>query len=91
MKRFIFLPAVAVLSVLSLSGCDVDVRDRGELPTVHVDPGRAPDVDVRGPDVEVKTRETEATVPDIDVDTKKVKVKVPDVDVNIPREQDNEP
>lgn len=77
---------------MGVAGCDVDVADKGALPKVDVDvePGRVPDVDVRGPDVDVKTKETTVTVPDVDIKTKDVKVKVPDVDVRIPKEDDNE-
>jgi hypothetical protein len=35
---------------------------------VAVDPGKVPDVDVRGPDVDVGTEKKEITVPDVDVD-----------------------
>ena len=77
----------------SLLGCDVDVKDEGKLPDVdvQVEPGRAPDVEVRGPDVDVHTEEREVTVPDVDVDTKKETITVPDVDVTLPKENDNEP
>ena len=60
-----------------IAGCDVDVKDDGELPKVDVDPGRAPEVDVRGPDINVETEEKTITVPDIDVD--------------VPEEHENEP
>ncbi|QDU82388.1 hypothetical protein Pla110_41430 [Polystyrenella longa] len=55
---------------LLMTGCDVDVRDEGELPDIDVEAteGRMPDVDVRGPDVDVGTKEKTITVPDIDVD-----------------------
>lgn len=79
----------------ALLGCDVDVKDEGELPDVdmQVEPGRAPDVEVRGPDVDVHAEEREITVPDVDVDvdTKKEPITVPDVDVTIPQENENEP
>jgi hypothetical protein len=81
----------AVLVAFTLAGCDVDVEDEGELPKVKVEPGRAPDVDVRGPDVHVGSKETTVTVPDIDVDTKETDITVPDIDVDIPDEEDNEP
>lgn len=87
--RNMFL-AMVPLAALSLTGCDVDVKDPGEAPDVQVDPGRAPDVDVRGPDVDVGTKETEMEVPDIDVQTEKKKVTVPDIDVDLPDENEAE-
>lgn len=71
-------------------GCDVDVKDPGKVPEINVETeeGRMPDVDVRGPEVDVKTREKEVTVPDIDVKTEKARVTVPDVDVDLPKEND---
>lgn len=55
---------------LALAACDVDVKDEGKMPDVDVsvEEGRMPDIDVRGPDVDVGTKQTEITVPDIDVD-----------------------
>lgn len=64
---------LAPLLVAGIAGCDVDVEDRGEAPTVDVEPGRAPDVDVHGPEVETGT-ET---------------VEVPTVDVDVPDEHEN--
>lgn len=81
----------AMFVAFMLAGCDVDVKDDGELPKVKVEPGRAPDVDVRGPDVHVGTKEKTVTVPDIDVKTKETDITVPDIDVDIPDEEDNEP
>lgn len=64
---------LAPLLVAGIAGCDVDVEDTGEAPTVDVDPGRAPDVDVHGPEVETGTRT----------------VEVPTVDVDAPEEEEN--
>lgn len=84
--RITFAPLLA----LGLAGCDADVKDPGKLPSADVDvePGRAPDVDVQTPDVDVHTEEKTVDVPDVDVDvnSEKKKVNVPDVDVDIPEE-----
>ena len=48
----------------ALTGCDVDVADDGRLPTVDVEPGNVPDVDVAGP--EIKTEERTVEVPVIE-------------------------
>jgi hypothetical protein len=45
----------------AMVGCDVDVAEDGRLPTVKVDPGNVPDVDVAGP--KVTTEERTITVP----------------------------
>lgn len=60
----------AIGTSLVLTACDVDVKDKGKMPDVDVsvEEGRMPDVDVRGPDIDVGTKEKVITVPDIDVD-----------------------
>jgi len=61
------ITSALMAAALFANGCDVDVKDKGELPAVKVEGGRAPDVDVRGPDVDVKTKKKTVTVPAIDV------------------------
>jgi hypothetical protein len=81
-----------LLAAFATVGCDVDVKDKGKTPRVNVDveSGRLPDVDVRGPDVDVATKEKEITVPDVDVsvESKKTTVTVPDIKVDIPQENE---
>ncbi|MBL9081427.1 MAG: hypothetical protein JNL96_04495 [Planctomycetaceae bacterium] len=84
MKSLFCLLAV----VLTAVGCDVDVKDPGKAPEVHVTPGRAPDVDVRGPDVDINSKQKEVTVPDVDIKTEKKTITVPDIDVKIPKENE---
>ena len=68
----------------------------GEQADIDVDadaePGRAPDVDVHGPDVDVTTEEKTVDVPDVDVDvkTEEKTIDVPKVDVDVPEENENE-
>ncbi|HEX6986453.1 MAG TPA: hypothetical protein VF170_13805 [Planctomycetaceae bacterium] len=85
---------LAAAALAALAGCDVDVKDPGKLPSADVDvaPGEAPDVDVRGPEVDVTTEEKKVDVPDVDVDvdTKEETVTVPDVNVDVPEENENE-
>ena len=80
------------ISCLVIAGCDVDVKDKGQVPDVDVTVtgGRVPDVDVRGPDIDVSTKEKEITVPDVDIKTKKSTITVPDVKVDIPQENEDE-
>lgn len=89
MKRNWLNWLMAPVMVLALSACDVDVNDPGAPPDVDVEGGRAPDVDVTPPDVDVKTEKKEVDVPDIDVKTEKKEVDVPDVDINAPDENEN--
>jgi hypothetical protein len=77
MLRNVCLMVSALTACIALTGCDVDVKDDGELPKVDVEPGRAPEVEVHGPDVDIGTEEKTITVPDIDVD--------------VPEEHENEP
>jgi hypothetical protein len=78
----------AALMVPSM-GCDVDVNDPGQLPDIQIKNGRAPDVDVHGPDVRVREEKKEIEVPtDIDVKTEKKTITVPDVDVTLPKENE---
>jgi hypothetical protein len=72
-------------------GCDLDVKDAGQLPQVEIKNGRIPDIDVHGPDVDVHQKQQEIEVPtDVDVQTEKRTITVPDVDVTIPQEGDNQ-
>ncbi|MGV3484592.1 MAG: hypothetical protein ACO1RT_09260 [Planctomycetaceae bacterium] len=61
MKRIAtLLCGLAVTSMLV--GCDVDVADDGRMPTVDVQPGNIPDVDVAGPKVTTEERTVEVPV-----------------------------
>jgi hypothetical protein len=61
MKRLTLL--VCGLALVGFSvGCDVDVAEDGRLPTVSVDPGNVPDVDVEGPEVRTEKRTVEVPV-----------------------------
>jgi hypothetical protein len=90
--RVLVLSCFVLFGCLATVGCDVDVKDKGKAPKVHVDveSGRLPDVDVRGPDVDVGTKEKEITVPEVDVSVKKKKttITVPDIKVDVPQENE---
>ena len=90
--RVLCLSAATCAAVL-LAGCDVDVKDPGRAPSVDVDvrEGRAPDVEIRTPKVDIHTETKEVDVPtDVDIKTEKRTINVPDIDVTIPKEKDNE-
>lgn len=76
--RQIGLGIAAITTGIFFSSCDVDKKTEGKMPSVDidVDPGKLPDVEIRGPKVTTGT--------------KKVEIEVPTVDVEIPKEEDNE-
>lgn len=72
--RFGTIIVVLVLAAVGLwylDILDIQVNDTGALPTVTVEGGRAPDVDVavKSPDIEVTTEERTVEVPKVDVET----------------------
>lgn len=85
MRRLSMVGIAALLagSAGLMSACDVDVEDKGKLPEVNVEPGRAPDVDVRGPDVNVEGGQ----LPKYEVE-KTQEGKMPSVEVTPPPEND---
>jgi hypothetical protein len=89
MRLNILKSILAGVAVMGMIGCDVDVEDEGEMPTMEVEPGRAPDVDVHGPDVDVTEEERTVTVPDVDIDTEERTVTTPNVDIDVPEEDEN--
>ncbi|GHA75752.1 hypothetical protein [Cognatilysobacter bugurensis] len=84
--------AFAFGSVLTLSACNVEKTQDGELPDVDVNAqgGELPAYDVETADVDVGTEPATVSVPDVDVDvgSEQKTVEVPDVDVNMPQEND---
>ena len=87
MRRLSMVGIAALLASSAglMSACDVDVEDEGKLPEVNVEPGRAPDVDVRGPDVNVEGGQ----LPKYDVE-KTQEGQMPNVEINPPSEQDSQ-
>ena len=73
-KALSLFPAAAL--AFSLTSCDVDKVEDGEMPEVKVEgEAKLPNYDVEGPDVSVGK--------------KKVEVDVPTIDVDLPEEEDN--
>ena len=48
-------------------GCTAEVEDKGEAPSVDVDPGQMPDVDVDPAKVEVSSDTQQVVTPDVDI------------------------
>jgi hypothetical protein len=67
MRRHLLVPAFAGI-VLSLSACDVEKTDEGEMPEVDVKGGDLPNYDVDAADVDVGTEKKTVEVPTIGVD-----------------------
>ena len=82
----------APVMVFALSACDVDVNDPGAPPDIDVEGGRAPDVEVTPPDVDIRSQEREVDVPsDVDIKTERKTIEVPDVDITPADENEPEP
>ncbi|WP_439133551.1 hypothetical protein [Pseudomaricurvus sp.] len=92
MKRKMIYSAMLLSAVATLSACDVDQTEEGELPDVDVsmEGGNMPEYDVDTADVSVESKEVEMEVPDVDVDvdTKTETISVPDVNVDMPEDDD---
>lgn len=74
---------------------EIRKTEDGRLPDVDVDVqgGKLPKYDVKGPDVDVGTKEVTVEVPDVDVDvdTEEKVITVPDIDVDMPEDEDDDP
>jgi hypothetical protein len=86
-KSLVWIIVLVVAAVIAYFAFDMRVNDTGELPRVDasVEGGRLPDVDVRGPQVEVGTKKTEVTVP-TGIETEKREITTPTVDVDLPKD-----
>lgn len=87
------------LAALTLTACDVDKTQEGELPDVSVEGGQAPEYEVRQtqegrmPDVDVeggKMPEYDVETPDVDVGTETKEITVPDIDVDMPDDDETD-
>jgi len=100
MKKQMSMLAVLPLALV-IAGCDVDVEEEGELPSVDVQgeagqvpeyqvektqEGELPSVDVEGQSGNLPQLDVQG--PDVDVQRDTVEVPVPDVDVDMPDDQE---
>lgn len=60
--RVFVKPLLASALLLGAVGCDVDVADDGRMPSVDVEPGNIPDVDVEGPEIKTEKKTVEVPV-----------------------------
>ncbi len=63
--------AAVMAAGLTLAGCEANVKEEGEMPSMDVDvsgdAGEMPEIDVETADVEVGSEEVTVDVPDVDV------------------------
>lgn len=80
------LPLSLVLLLVPLTSCRVEQETAGRLPDVDVDvePGRLPEYDIQGPDVDVGVTERTVIVPRVVVVQQEETIEVPYIDVNVP-------
>ena len=88
MLKTLLTTALVSAAAVGLSACDVKKTQEGNVsaPKFEVQKKAEGDVtlpkyDVKGPDVQVGTKDATVKVPDVDVKTEQKTVKVPDVDV----------
>jgi hypothetical protein len=94
--------ASAVALALSVSACDIEQTEEGELPEVDVSgsPGQLPEYEVdvrqtqegRMPDVDIDVEEGnlpeyDVDMPNVELGTSEMDVEVPDIDVDMETEQ----
>ncbi|MGV2829806.1 hypothetical protein [Myxosarcina sp. GI1(2024)] len=78
------LPLSLILLLFPLTSCRVEQEQAGRLPDVEVEPGRLPEFDIEGPDVNVGVTERRVTVPKVVVVQEEETVEVPYIDVDVP-------
>ncbi|MBE9047489.1 hypothetical protein IQ255_24320 [Pleurocapsales cyanobacterium LEGE 10410] len=78
------LPLSLILLLFPLSSCRVEQEQAGRLPDVEVEPGRLPEFDIEGPDVDIGVTERTVTVPKVVVVQEEETIEVPYIDVDVP-------
>jgi len=66
--RSLVITLLSGAAALSLTACDVEQTEEGDLPEVNVEGGNLPEFDVDTADVEVQTEEKTIEVPTLDVE-----------------------
>lgn len=78
------LPLSLILLFFPLTSCRVEQEQAARLPDVEVEPGRLPEYNIQGPDVNVGVTERTVTVPKVVVIQEEETIKVPFIDVDVP-------
>lgn len=84
LKKVFPLSLIAI--AVSLASCQIEKEQSARLPQVDVDvePGRLPEYDIKGPDVNVGVTKRTVTVPKVIVVQEQQTVEVPYIDVDLP-------
>lgn len=84
----LILPQVLRLSLIMLlvplASCQIEKEQAARLPEVNIEPGRLPEYDIKGPDVNVGVTKRTITVPKVVVVQEQQTVNVPYIDVDLP-------
>lgn len=80
------LPLSLMMISVTLASCQIEKEQAARLPEVDVDvePGRLPEYDIKGPDVNVGVTKRTVTVPKVIVVQEQQTVEVPYIDVDLP-------
>lgn len=78
------LPLSLFVLLIPLASCQVKQEEAGRLPDVDVQPGKLPEYDIQGPDVNVGVTKRTVTVPKVVVVQEEKTVEVPYIDVDLP-------
>lgn len=86
----------AIMMAMTMSACEVEKTQEGELPEVSAEGGQMPDYEVTQtqegelPDVDVsggEMPEYDVETPDVEVGTEQREVSVPTVDIQMPDDE----
>jgi hypothetical protein len=81
-QRFFLIPLAIALAFST--GCRIQQESAGEAPEINVEPGRLPEYNVEGPDVNIETEEVPVTVPEVQVKEKEGTIEVPRLEIEAP-------
>lgn len=88
--------SVAAFFIASLTACEVERTQEGEMPNVDVDGGQVPKYEIEKtqegemPDVDVdggKMPKYNVKTPDVEIGTETKEVEVPTIDVEMPEDE----
>ncbi|MGB6294899.1 MAG: hypothetical protein WBF90_01790 [Rivularia sp. (in: cyanobacteria)] len=78
------LPLSLMMLLVPLASCQIEKEQAARLPEVNIEPGRLPEYDIKGPDVNVGVTKRTVTVPKVIVVQEQQTVEVPYIDVDLP-------
>lgn len=78
------LPLSLIMLLVPLASCQIEKEQAARLPEVNIEPGRLPEYDIKGPDVNVGVTKRTVTVPKVIVVQEQETIEVPYIDVDLP-------